>query len=115
MVWPPERATTSTGLNPLVASESRITVALLVGAGRFANVASLVANVSEKAASAYHKSKNEAKQCKLVDQILAGGTECCCKTQCTQYLNLAELMNITRCTVRADLCFVSRIGMLEHD
>lgn len=35
IVWPPERATTSVGVKDFVDKESRMTVALLDGAGRF--------------------------------------------------------------------------------
>ena len=46
MVWPPESATTSVGSRFFVASESRISPALLEGGGRFASVSFLVAKFS---------------------------------------------------------------------
>lgn len=45
MVWPPESATTSVGLNFLVASEERMILALLKGAGRLSSVVCLVAKL----------------------------------------------------------------------
>lgn len=46
MVWPPERATTSVGSKFLVARLERMAAALAKGAGKFCNVAFLVAKLS---------------------------------------------------------------------
>lgn len=45
MVWPPDSATTSVGVNPFVEREVNSVVVLAVGGGRLASVAFLVANV----------------------------------------------------------------------
>ena len=45
IVWPPERATTSVGSKFLVARLARMVLALEKGAGKFSNVALIVAKV----------------------------------------------------------------------
>lgn len=46
MVWPPESATTSVGLNPFCAREFNMVVVLAKGGGRLASVTFIVAKLS---------------------------------------------------------------------